>query len=417
MARQPVFDCSLRVYGYELLFRAAPENFARITDADRAARAMLDNSVLWGLERVCDGKRALVNCTRDVITSRQIELLPPTRTVVEILEGIDPDREMIDACRGLKERGYLIALDDVTSVAEVRPYLGVAQIVKVDFRLIQPAEQAALAAWLERNNITPLAEKVETQQEFRSALCMGYRLFQGFFLQRPELMRTREIPALHASYVRLLEALQEPDLNFVLVENVVCSEPALCFRLLRLLNSPLFAFTDEIDSVRHALQLLGDKNVRNWLLIALATTFGEDKPPALIVWALTRAHFCELLGSKISSHLDGMFLLGMLSAFSALLEAPVEDILRRLTIASPIRNALLGCEGLYRDILDMMVAYESGNWLTCQAIANRSQLSEAAVSRCYLEATVWADRVTVSGSPLLDTDRQPEHARSIASFA
>jgi EAL and modified HD-GYP domain-containing signal transduction protein len=146
MARQPVFDCSLRVYGYELLFRAAAENFARITDADRAARAMLDNSVLWGLERVCDGKRALVNCTRDVITSRQIELLPPTRTVVEILEGIDPDREMIDACRGLKERGYLIALDDVTSVAEVRPYLGVAQIVKVDFRLIQPAERAALAA-------------------------------------------------------------------------------------------------------------------------------------------------------------------------------------------------------------------------------------------------------------------------------
>ena len=417
MARQPVFDSRLRVFGYELLFRAAPEDFARISDSDLAARTMLDNFVLWGLDRLCDGKRALVNCTRDVITTRQVEVLPPSRTVLEILEGITADGEMIEACRELKHKGYLMALDDVSSMEEVSPYVGVVQLVKIDFRLVEPAQQAELATWLTRWNITALAEKIETQQEFQSAVRMGYQLFQGFFLQRPELMRARDIPALHGNYVRLLNALQQPELDFALVEQVVCSEPSLCFRLLRFLNSPLFAFGDAIDSVRHALQLLGDRNVRNWLLIAMASSFGEDKPAALVVWALTRARFCELLGSKSMPNLDGMFLLGMLSTFSALLEAPLDDILQRLTISSPISDALRGHEGPRRDILDMTVAYESGAWHTCGAKAKRSGLSEEVVAKCYFDATLWADGVTASGSNRLHSicdDGPPDRSSALA---
>jgi len=397
IARQPIFDRQLRVFGYELLFREGFENFACITDSELAARSTLDNSMLWGLDQLCDGKLALVNCTRDVVTSRLVELLPPSTTVVEVLEGTLADREMVEACRSLGQKGYMVALDDISSIEEIKPYLGIADLVKVDFRLVVPSEQAELAKWLDQQRIIALAEKVETKEEYRLATAMGYGLFQGYFLQRPEILRTRDIPAVQANYARLLSAIQGPDLDFKLIEDLVRREPSLCFRLLRFLNSSLFAFEDSIDSVHHALRLLGERNIRNWLLVAVTSALGRGKASELVVWALTRARFCELTSGANRQLADEMFLLGMLSAFPALLEASLETILGRIAIAPSLKSALLGEPGPESDILELLAAYESGDWPTCIAKTNDSRLTEDYVCRFYLEATRWADEVTRIG--------------------
>lgn len=397
IARQSIFDHQLRVFGYELLFRDGFENFACIRDSEQAARSTLDNSILWGLDQLCDGKLALVNCTRHVVTSRLVELLPPLRTVVEVLEGALADREMIEACRSLRQKGYVVALDDISSIEEVKPYLGVTDLVKVDFRLVGPKHQAKLAKWLEEHRIAALAEKVETQKEYCSARAMGYEFFQGYFLHRPELLQTRDIPALEADYVHLFSAMQQPDIDFELIEGLVRREPSLCFRLLRFLNSPLFAFQGPIDSVHHALQLLGERNLRNWLLVAVTSVLGQGKPSELVVWALTRARFCELISGGSSQRADEMFLLGMLSAFPALLEASLESILTRITVAPSIKSALLGKTGPGSDMLELLAAYESGDWPTCIEKTKACRFTEDFVSQRYLEATMWADEVTAVG--------------------
>ncbi len=397
IARQPVFDSELRVVGYELLFRSGMEDFARITDGTRAACTTLDNSVLWGIDQLCDSKLALVNCTREVITSGLVQVLPPSRTVVEVLEDIDADGDVIAACRDLKRKGYVIALDDVTSIDEVKPYLGVAQVVKVDFRLTSKRKQVEIARWLHTKNIEALAEKVETREEYQSALRMGFELFQGFFLQRPETIRGQDIPALQANYIRLIEAVQNPELDFELVEQAIRSEPSMCFRLLRYLNSPLFGFADNVDSIRHGLQLLGERNVRNWLLVAVTSVVGEGKPSELVVWALTRARFCELVAIRTRQRPDGMFLAGMLSAFPSLLDAKLEDILDGLTVSANIRAALLDAEGVRGNVLQLAAAYEAGDWSNTIVSARSCGLAEEVVSDSYLQAAAWADQVTEVG--------------------
>src|SRR5947209_19538127 len=90
VARQPIFDRHLQVFGYELLFRDGLENSFH-GDPDQASRATLDRSLLMGLDVLCDGRRAFVNCTRDTIIKGLVTLLPASTTVVEILESVPDD--------------------------------------------------------------------------------------------------------------------------------------------------------------------------------------------------------------------------------------------------------------------------------------------------------------------------------------
>ena len=392
-ARQPVFMRNMTVYGYEILFRSGIESAATFSDSDAATCVTLDNSILWGLEQLCAERLALVNCTRSVLVNRLIELLPPSQTVVEVLEDVLPDGEVLDACRALKQKGYRIALDDVASLRHVEAYLPLADVVKVDFRLATRTAQAAMAQELHRRGITALAEKVEDGEEHRAARQMGYELFQGFFFQRPEIVRRQNVE-LHSNTFRLLKAAQEPELDLRRVEELIRPEPSLSLRLLHYLNSVAFALRVRVTSIRHALSLLGERETRKWLIVCAVAENCVRKPSELITWALVRARFCELTGEALAQPSPGAFWMGMLSAFPVLLETSLEDLLQHMPIASAISEALLGAPGTYHDILDLMCEYERGDWGRCAEIAHRIGISEARVSANYVESTQWARQLT-----------------------
>src|SRR5208283_3122549 len=144
VARQPIFDREKKVFGYELLFRDDMENVFHGGDADAASRSTLDSSLLVGLDVLCDGRRAFLNCTRDTLIRGLITLLPSNNTVVEILETVPPDPEVMAACQQLKEAGYLIALDDYVAGDAREPLAEMADILKVDLRLTTAEQRAAL---------------------------------------------------------------------------------------------------------------------------------------------------------------------------------------------------------------------------------------------------------------------------------
>src|SRR3977135_346516 len=110
VARQPIFDRAQNVFGYEILFRNGVEDYFN-ADPELAARATLDSSLLYGMSTLCDNKRGFVNCTREVLFKDLITLLPPSQTVAEILETVEPEDRVIAACKRLKTAGYLIPPD------------------------------------------------------------------------------------------------------------------------------------------------------------------------------------------------------------------------------------------------------------------------------------------------------------------
>lgn len=389
VARQPIFNRSKKAVAYELLFRQTMENVCRSGDLDQAAKGALDTAVLVGLDVLSNGLSVYVNCTRDSLLSGYVHLFPPALTVVEILENVVPDAEVVSACRELKQAGYRIALDDFVDAPAFVPLTALADIIKVDFRLSPPDARTALVRKFGGKHIQLLAEKVETHEEFSTAVEQGFTLFQGYFFCKPVVYFTQDIPSSRANYLRILQALNSPELDFVEIKDFLKCEPALYYRLFRYLNSAAFSFRGEISSISQALALLGERRVRRWLTLVCVALAGDDKPRELVTLALVRARFCELLAQHCIGAGASSFMLGLFSLLDAILDLPKEVVLKMVKAPADVQAALLGEANELRTIFELMLAFESGDWPKCEQLVNRTQMPESVLSRSHLQAVHW----------------------------
>jgi len=392
VARQPIFDRTQNVFGYELLFRDGLETCFR-ADPEAASRSTLDSSLLFGLNTLCDGRRAFLNCTREVLLKDLVTLLPPDQTVVEILETVEPGDRVSAACKRLKEAGYLIALDDFAPNDPRTSLCDFADILKIDFRATKIEERAGLMRRFATGKRKMLAEKLETPHEFRQARDMGFAFFQGYFFRRPEVMIAREVPANKLHYLRLLEMVCRAELDLRELEKTIKQEAAICYRLLRYLNSPLFGFSLEIKSIRHAMAILGERELRRWIRLVVAVSAAEQKCSELVLTGLARARFCELLSTRQKSDSD-LFLMGLLSVMDAILEVPMDVLLAQVPVDKETKGALLGQAGGLRPILQLMLAQESGEWEQSSILAKQLQLSDEEVAEHWWQAVQWAQQAT-----------------------
>ncbi|MGH9499980.1 MAG: EAL and HDOD domain-containing protein [Terriglobales bacterium] len=394
VARQPILSQDEKVYGYELLFRDGVEDYFRNPDVEAASRGTLDTSLLMGIDVLCDGRRAFINCTRDTLLKDYITLLSPQQAAVEVLESVPVDDLVVAACQRLKEAGYVIALDDFAVDDPREPLTGVADIIKVDVRTTSPGDCAAMVKRYAPKRCRMLAEKVETQEEFATAKKAGFSYFQGYFFRRPELMQAREIPANRVNYLRLLQALSRPELEPRELEDAIKGEASLCYRLLRYLNSAAFGFRTEIKSIRHALAILGEREVRRWLRLVATLSAGQNKPSDLVLSALVRARFSELLAPQVKHGESDLFLVGLLSLMDAILELPMGVVLEGISVDSETKTVLLGQPSLLSPVYQLMLAQEAGDWQGVNNANGQLHLPESFVSECHWKAMQWAREVT-----------------------
>ena len=392
VARQPILGERADLFGYELLFRAGRENRCQAVNLDMATSSVLDTALRLGLEKLTGGRRAFVNCTRDSLINNSASLLPREQVVVEILETSEPDEELLNACRRLKEQGYSLALDDFVDTPAWQPFVALADFIKVDFRLTPRAEQEALAARYRSRGLRMLAEKVETQEEFREAKRMGYSLFQGYFFCRPELMEQRAIPASKLAYLELLQAALQPELDTAALALKIKREASLTFRLLRYLNSAFFGLRSGVRSVQHAVALLGEREMRKWIAVICVAVLGDGKPDELITLPLIRGRFCELLAplTGLAVEANDLFLLGLLSVMDAVLNQPLEVVMADLPVRQQIKDALLAGSGSYRTVLDLAIAQERADWGSLTTLASGMGLEETRIPELYVSAVDWA---------------------------
>jgi len=393
VARQPIFDREEKVFGYELLFRNGLEN-AFSGDTDEASRATLDRSLLMGLDVLCDGRRAFVNCTRDTLIKGLVTLLPSTSTVVEVLEDVPPDPDVTAACRHLKEAGYMIALDDFVADDKREALAEIADIIKVDLRLTTEAQRGEIMKRFGPWRCRMLAEKVETQGDFSRAQDQGFVYFQGYFFRRPEMLNTRDMPANRLHYLRMLQEVSRPEMDLAGLERLIKAEASVCYRLLRYLNSSMFGFKNEIHSVRHALSMLGEREVRRWVRLVAAVGAGEEKTSDLVLSALVRGRFGELLAPQVPHGDSDLFLLGLLSLIDAMLEMPIADVLEKIPLEHETKAVLLGQPSALRPVYQLMLAHESGEWEAVAQLCISLHLKSEDVAGFYWQAQRWAREVS-----------------------
>jgi c-di-GMP-related signal transduction protein len=396
VARQPILTQDEKVFGYELLFRDGVESYFCAKDPEAASRSTLDTSLLMGLDVLCDGRRAFINCTREMLLKDYITLLPSSHAVVEILESVEPDELVMAACQRLKEAGYMIALDDFTADDPRMPLTDFADILKIDMRNTTPEQRAALVKRHGPWRCRMLAEKVETREEFLQAKKAGFLYFQGYFFRRPETLKAHEIAGNRLNYVRMLQVVSKPELEPREIENAIKSEASLCYRLLRYMNSAAFGFANEIHSVRHALSILGEREVRRWVRLVVTLAAGQNRSSELVSSALVRARFCELLSPKVQHGDSDLFLLGLLSLMDSILEISMNDVLESVPIDQETKDVLLGRGTRLRPLYQLMLAQESGDWQAASEFAKTLNLRESEVAEHYWQAMHWARQVSGS---------------------
>lgn len=397
VARQPIFDSHQQVLAYELLFRSGLANACDPTvSLDKASSCTIASSFLViGIDTLTNSKKAFVNLTRNLLIGDVPRLLPKEHVVVEILEGTVVDDEVIRACRGLKEAGFVLALDDFIYDDSLRPLIELADIIKVDFLQTCGAERSRVIERVDIPSIRFLAEKVETVEEFNEAVSLGYSYFQGYYFSRPQIMKGRDIPAGKINYLRLIQEVNRTDMGFERLENIIKHDLSLSYKLLRLINSSFFGFSAKIESLRHALVLLGEKEIRKWASLLALTGMAHDKPRELVSLSVMRARFCESLASSVGLKERGSdcFLLGMFSLLDALVDRPLADILCELPLSEDVRQGLLGSGNVFDGLLQLTLAYEKGQWLDVRAWAVRFHISEDVLPELYLQAVAWANNM------------------------
>jgi len=398
LARQPILDEKGRVFGYELLYRGAPGDTSCTVPSDLASAQVFTNAVLdMGLDTLTAGRTAFLNVTAALLENIET-LLPHEGVVLELLETIEVSPQLIEMCRSLKAMGYRLALDDFVPGSTAEAILPYVSFVKVDVLTTPLADAAALAERLRPTGVTMLAEKVENREVYELTRDAGYSLFQGYYFCRPVTQTGAAIPAQQLAYVRLLAALNKPDLKTVEIEDLVKQDVSLSLRVLRFVNSAAVPVRVEVGSIRQALFLIGMEPIRKWASVWCLAGLNAGATPELSTLALVRARSCELIAERLrGSHASEFFLVGLCSLLDVMLSRSMGDVLDNLPLPATSSEALLGHPGTASAVLEAVIAYESGAWDRAAEAAHRAGALPEALPEAYASALRWALEISRGG--------------------
>jgi EAL and modified HD-GYP domain-containing signal transduction protein len=389
VGRQPIFDGELGVRGYELLFR--DPSFPGLNGDAMTADVLVRSALDVGLTSLVGNKLAFVNATRAFLVGDHEVPFPAHQTVVEVLEDVvHEDPLVVAGCRRLVRSGYTLALDDYVWEGDDDPLLDLASIVKLDVLALTPAQMTHAVERHRAFGVELVAEKVETRQQLDACRELGFDLYQGYLLSRPEIVEGQALSPRKLTCLHIIEKLCDPGTSAGDIETIVQSDVALSYRFLRVAGSGAArGLFRRLSSVRDAVVLLGQRRLRAWVTLMLLDGAQEGSNERLSI-AMTRARMAELMAEPLGLHVaDSAYTVGLVSALDLLLHAPLTDIVAGLSLRSELEDALFDHRGPLGDVLADVLAWEVG----AESFEARSGARPADVEWCYVQALAWANEV------------------------
>ena len=394
VARQPIFRRDKRVYAYELLFRDNLTNIFPDIDGDFATSKLLYNSFLSiGMENLTGRRKAFINFTEDMLIERAPLMFPKDKIVVEILEDVEPEIEVVDACREIAQEGYVLAMDDFYYKSELEPLIALSNLIKIDFRSTSSQEIEEYVKTLSEYDVHLLAEKIETYEEFTAALEIGFHYFQGYFFSKPEIISGRDISASELNILNIMVEANKEDIDFQVLERLIGRDVAISYKLFRYINSTYFKRASKISSIKQAITLLGEKRIRRFLSIVAMSNLTQGKPNELFRRSIIRARLCEMIGELCRSRVPSseLFVTGLFSLIDAIMDDSMENLMKKLPLSKEIKNVLLYNNGILKNYLNLAVCYETGDWGGIPEATVALGIDEEGLPQCYMDSLNWAD--------------------------
>lgn len=399
VGRQPILDRAGNIFGYELLYRNSETNSFPNVDPEKATIGVLINTFLTiGVDRVTDGGLSFINFTRKLLAQDIFTKLNPDRVVIEILEDVEITPALITRLRTFKQVGFKLALDDFILQEQYLIHQNLFElidIVKVDVLNTTVDERIQIEEFTKQYpNIILLAEKIETESQFFTALEYGYGLFQGYFFAKPEIVKSAEIPSNVTLHFHILHLLNKETACIDDISQLIMRDVSLSYKLLRFINSLAFDIPKQISSIKQAIVLIGLRDTKKWMQVLILHDLGagmaEGRVKALVDFSLHRAKLCELLAKRNrKKNADEYFLVGMFSLINAIMKRPWEDILPLLSLSEEVVRTLIGEKTEITPYLQLAEAVERFEWDRLQVLSEELGISEPELSRLSMQAHRW----------------------------
>ncbi|MBD5769968.1 EAL and HDOD domain-containing protein [Marinomonas colpomeniae] len=394
MAQQPILKKTKEIFGYELLFRGKDTLNANVSDGEAATSQVLVNLCI-GITKMKDElkKPFFVNITTDLMQSDAFFPIDPNTVFIEILEDQKITPDFIESIKKWRSAGYRFALDDYQFDENYKSLLPWVSIIKVDVLATPPNQYKEQIDDLKAKGLILLAEKIENEEMFELCKKLGFSLFQGYFLQRPEIIKGKKIDSATHSAVELLNALQNKDISIEAITGLVERNPKLSYQMLRILNSPVCGISKKVTSIKEAIVFLGLIQLKKWTLL-ITLTSSTNQPNSLFKVLLTRGRCCQLLAqNKKSTQAESAFMVGLMSGIDAIFNIDKKTVLEQIALEKSVLEAITDCVGELGFYLRHTLNCEEQNWDNMQSM-NSKEITD--LNRSFLEAMLWSEDVMKS---------------------
>ncbi len=396
IARQPILDLNKNVVAYELLFRNGESNCFPNIDPDQATSNILSNNHLTlGVDNITNDLPAYINFHSNALINNFPSFLDPNEVVIEILEDVPATDALLSACKLLSEKGYVLALDDHDFDPKWRRFFPYISLIKIDILQHSMLNISKFIRTIDNSQMTLLAEKVETAEQFEQVKLLEFTLFQGYFFARPEMLKQKKITSTKQNILELIGHASSEKLDFNTMGEIFSSDPGLTYKLLRFINNPCYGRSQEITSLKHALIYIGDIELKKFIALLALADLNQDKPTEIIRLSLIRAKFCEQISllQKNQENPPKAFLTGILSLIDGILDHALETVLAMLPIHPDIKQALIAKNNYLSQYLNLARNIEMGHWKKSDVLIKQLALTHEQCFTAHTKAIAWADEM------------------------
>lgn len=398
IGRQPVVNDQQQIIGYEFFFRNEAEGSNTPFEEDIQTCARILNTTMDEMHEswLLGQQLAFINVDHVMLNSVFLELMPAEKTVLEVVHHLQVTPEILARCQELKQLKFRIALDNPQHYPHLEALLPYADYIKIDMRNVDLAQATQWLKKYQQGQCTLIAEKVEENSQFQGLLDAGYQQFQGYFYAKPENISSKVINPSFDGVLHLLNLVSQEAENKE-IENGFKRDTTLSYKLLRYINSVGFGLSCEVQSIGHALTILGRNQLYRWLTLLMVTAGNNSSSPALMKTSITRGRLTELLGEPFfeKRDRDNLFVVGVFSLLDVMLKVPMENILEKLQLPETIVDALVERQGIFGPFLKLTEACEDANNEEILEMAAMLQLKPEKVNQCHMEALAWTEALGI----------------------
>lgn len=394
VARQPIYNSDKSLFGYELLYRDSDKNCYSNINEDKATRELTYNVLSeFDFYSLTNEKYGFINFTKESLMSELPLFFNPNNIIIEILENVDLDQSLIDRILFLKEKNYKFALDDFIDDGTYDAIVPYIDIIKVEYSLLDEEKRKNIAKKYRNKKL--LAERIETQNDYNNAIDDGYTLFQGYYFSKPIMISKVSINIGASTYIRLWKEISKANPSFDSLADIIKIDAGVTYKLLALMNTPIYYRIGKINSIKQALVRLGINETKKWILLLFLRDVSNTDNDEFAKVSLIRAIFMEKLISKLgySNRSNDAYMVGLLSMIDNTLEQDILDVLDTLELSNNTKMALINKEGILYEILECIKEYELSNWKKVYDFNTSYALDENDIYYIYLESLRYADNM------------------------